>query len=466
MNEVRDLSGLCHIYVEEKRAQTEISRAFELGFDFVAAQGTGTDWGPYYLGNSSSRMLNRIQFKAQAKTIISAALKNKVPFIISTGIPTGKDTHLQEALSIVNDMAKENGLTFKAAVVHGELDKQYLIDKLQSGVKMPRVVDSEYLPEYLDIKDVEKAESIVAQMGPEPIMRALDLGVDGVITGRALDVALHTALPLKLGFDPGLAAHMAKTLECGGFALGDEDPAHFAWGSLKKDHFLIRSLNNELKCTVKSVVGHALYERRDPFREENPGGYLDLTGAQFEQVDEYTVKVWGSKWVPVEPYAIKVEGACLVGYRTVTIAGIREPLLIKHLDDFLKKVRQEVAQAPILKSVQPDKDYTLVFRVYGKNAVLGDLEPSKRVPHEVGLVVDVLAKNEDLADQIVQLAWMRIGFDDYPGRITTAGNFATPYSHHAFRAGPDYRFNVWHLLPLKEPSEPFRTEVCKFPFTK
>ena len=57
--------------------------------------------------------------------------------------------------------------------------------------------------------------------------------------------------------------------------------------------------------------------------EENPGGILDISSANYEQNDEQTVKVSGSRWIPA-PYTLKVEGASQVGYRTICICGIRD----------------------------------------------------------------------------------------------------------------------------------------------
>ena len=51
------------------------------------------------------------------------------------------------------------------------------------------------------------AERIVALIGPEPVMAALDRGVDGVITGRALDIGLFMALPMLRGIPTAVAAH-------------------------------------------------------------------------------------------------------------------------------------------------------------------------------------------------------------------------------------------------------------------
>jgi hypothetical protein len=124
------------------------------------------------------------------RTIILSAKKKGIPFIISTGTPGGGNRQLERSLGWMNDIAKEAGVTIKAAVIPGELDKEYLKQKIRAGAKMRRLVPSSGLPEYLSEEDVEVSTRIAAQMGPEPIMKALDSDVHRVITGHALDMGL------------------------------------------------------------------------------------------------------------------------------------------------------------------------------------------------------------------------------------------------------------------------------------
>src|SRR5438552_3296783 len=67
------------------------------------------------------------------------------------------------------------------------------------------------------------AEHIVAMMGAEPHIAALERGADVVLAGRSSDSALFAAYPLWKGAPPAPAWHMSKTIECG--ALCAERPA-------------------------------------------------------------------------------------------------------------------------------------------------------------------------------------------------------------------------------------------------
>jgi len=109
------------------------------------------------------------------------------------------------------------------------------------------------------------------------------------------------------------------------------------------------------------------------------------------------------------------------------------------------------------------KDYTLLFRVYGKNGVLGEAEPVKQTKsHELGLIVEAIAPQEEVSENVCELAGRKLLHMDYPGRIATAANVAHPYSPTANKLGPVYSWSIWHLLELEDPCEPFHIEVRRF----
>lgn len=426
--------------------------------DVIVAQGTSTDTGPWYLA-TGSLYGGSMGIKRGLKALTLSAKKRGIPFIFSTGAPAGGNRQLEKVLSWVNEIAKEAGVSLKIAVIRGEIEKEYLKKKIRSGIKIRRLVNSDNLSEYLNEKDVADSEHIVAQMGPEPIIKALDLGVDGVITGRALDIGLHMTVPLKEGFDKGLVAHMAKTLECGSQVTVPETLDGVV-GIMRKDHFLVLPTNPKSRCTPVSVTAHAFYERDNPYREENPGGALDISNAKYEQYDERTVKVSGSRWIPA-PYTVKLEGAKRIGYRAISILGIRDERMIKQLDYCLEEARKH-AEAH-LRPLKPGTDYELMYRAYGKNAVLGDREPIKQTKsHEIGLIIEAIAPEAEVAENVSEIAGRKLLHMDYPGRIATAANVAHPYSPTVNNLGPVYSWNIWHLLPLEDPCEPFKIEVRQF----
>ena len=87
---------------------------------------------------------------------------------------------------------------------------------------------------------------------------------------------------------------------------------------------------------------------------------------------------------------------------------------------------------------------------------MGALEPETHArPHEIGLVIDVVAATQELATGIAMFVRGTLQHASYPGIITTAGNMAYPFSPFGIPVGPAYRFAVYHLMPLADPFECF-----------
>lgn len=452
--------------------------------DVIVGQGTSSDDGPQPLG--LDRIVPTFERKRAAEPYITLAKEYGVPFIFSCGYSgCGSDPGFEASLREVDAIARDNHLKLRVAVISGEVNKEYIKAKLAEGVEM-KCCFPEYLfpeldywplriPKYLSPKDVDNSKRIVAQMGPEPIIKALDENVDGVLTGRALDVGLYMAMPLKLGFDKGLAAHMAKIIECGSVCTEPipikppKIPGGDVLATLRKDHFLVTTTDLGRRCTIKSVAAHAFYERVDISKERNPGGYLDLSEAKYEQVDERTVRAWGGKWVE-EPYTVKIEGVKSIGYRFITFSAARDPVLIKNIDYVLDECRTRVRDTYARHGKYSKKDYRIDFTVYGRNGVLGEYEPNpETMPKEIVLASSVIAKTPDLARAISAALGGALAFADFPGRTTTAGNFAyhLPDQLTADKDAEEaYVYNIWHLMPLDNPCEPFRMKIVEFPRSK
>jgi hypothetical protein len=104
-------------------------------------------------------------------------------------------------------------------------------------------------------------------------------------------------------------------------------------------------------------------------------------------------------------------------------------------------------------------DYTLRFRRYGLDAVLGDLEPGRsHPPHEIGLVIEVVAPTQRLAHELVaaSLPYLMHGAH-VPGTAHSA-NAALAYSPAVVDVGETFEWTVWHAVELDDPIEPFRIE--------
>ncbi len=83
-----------------------------------------------------------------------------------------------------------------------------------------------------------------------------------------------------------------------------------------------------------------------------------------------------------------------MGYRTISIAGTRDPVFIKQVDDIIGGVRERVADN--FRSLAGR--YRLLFRLYGRDGVMGQLDPLRGAPcHELGIIIEAVAETQEQA---------------------------------------------------------------------
>ncbi|MDP2952855.1 MAG: acyclic terpene utilization AtuA family protein, partial [Chloroflexota bacterium] len=282
------------------------------------------------------------------------------------------------------------------------------------------------------------------------------------LAGRSSDTSLFAALPVQWGFPHGLVWHLAKLVECGSMIAIPNTAGSAIFATLRDDHFLVEALDAATsRCTTISVAAHTLYENPSPYYVQEPSGTLDTTEAKYEQVNDQTVKVWGSKFIPAEKYTVKLEGVEKMGYRTITIFGIRDPILIDQIDTYLDSIRKTIRLRAASIGISQE-DYSLSFRVYGKNGVMGPMEPVKKTQsHELGVLIQAIAKTEELSRSVLAMARVQALHGSFEGKLCTSGCAAFPFSPSDIAMGEAYRFSVWHLVEPGSPSEMFPVEIVE-----
>ena len=422
--------------------------AFERGLaanpHFIGQDAGSTDMGPYYHGTGAP-FLPLATYRYDLSFMLRAARQRRIPLLVGSALTSGCNSALEQAVQIVRELAREHGLKFRMAVIGAEINKADLKRRMAQARFESLGPREELTADTLDL-----CGPIVAQMGTEPFIRALDAGAEVVIAGRACDDAIFAAMPIMHGFDKGLSLHCGKILECAGLSAIPYDLAEPLLGRVRRDHFEVEPCHPDHRCTTVSVAGHSLYERGDPCMQPGPGGMNDLTDAKFTQLDPRRVKVSGSRFVPDATYRVKLEGAEQVGFRSIVIVGIRDPIMIRQIDSILDAARRRAGER------FQAADIHLTYRIYGKNGVMGELEPDAHlISHELGLVIDVVAPTQDLATGVAMFVRGTLQHASYPGIVTTAGNMAYPFSPFGIPIGPAYRFAVYHLMPLADPCECF-----------
>ena len=420
--------------------------------DLIGVDAGSTDPGPYYLGSGKS-FTDRVGVKRDLRYMLTHGVRAKVPVVIGTAGGSGARPHVEWCREIIEEIAREEGLSFTMGIAYADIDRHTVITAIREGTVSPM----DGLPDLTE-EALAACPYLVAQMGVEPIQKLLAQGVDVVLAGRAYDPVCFSALPILKGYDPALATHMGKILECAAIASTPGSGADAVLGTLTEDSFILQTLNPIRQFTPLSTAAHSLYEKSDPYHLPGPGGTLDLTHVTFTQLEGGRVEVKGTTIVPTDPYRIKLEGSRGVGFRTISIAGIHDPIMIASIDGILVQVKARVDDLLAKEDVQAQ----VHFHVYGKNGVMGALEhAAPAAPHELGIVLEVLAPTQAQADTVCSITRSTLLHYGYEGRIATAGNLAFPFSPSDVRMGECFEFAVYHLMDVQDPAAPFATEVVK-----
>lgn len=422
-------------------------RGVEMAPHVITVDSGSTDSGPQKLA-LGTMTCSREAYVQDLEVLLEASFRNRIPLYISSAGGAGTDAQVDSFVTIIRDIARRRQYRFKLATIHAQIDPDVVLEHLRRGAIAPCGP-----VEMLTEAEVWAASAIVAQMGAEPFLKALDEheDLDIIVAGRAYDPVPIAALGLRAGFDPALCWHMGKIMECG--ASCAEPNGRGIMGVLRRDHFELEPLNPAERCTVQSVAAHTLYEKSHPYRLPGPGGMLDLSESRYEQVTDRRVRVSGSRFEPSVPYTVKLEGARTVACRSIFIAGIRDPVLIGVIDEVVRSVEANVRD---YFAHVPADDYQMIFHIYGKNGVMGDIEPVQdAVPLELCVILEVAAPTQALATAICGRARTQMMHTPYPGKMAHGGNLASPFTPLEIPLGDACRFNVYHLMQVEDPTALF-----------
>ncbi|WP_205473061.1 acyclic terpene utilization AtuA family protein [Nocardioides sp. SYSU D00038] len=431
--------------------EATIERGLALGIDVITIDGGSTDSGPYYLGSSTPKTTAKA-VERDLRSALRAAARADVPLVIGSCGTSGTDTGVDWVAGMVARIQAEEGLGLRVARIYSEQSAADLKEALDAGRIHP-------LPPLGDLtaETLESCTHIVGLMGHEPIVEALRAGAQVVLAGRATDTAVAAAYPLMRGMPAGPTWHAAKIVECGGQATSNPRTGG-VYTVIDATGFTIEPLDPDAACTPISVAAHMLYETADPFEMREPDGTLDVRDATYVAIDERTVRVEGSRFQVADQHTIKLEGARITGYETVSFTGIRDPLILKDIDAWAELmgtvIRDRVAQ--ILGLAQDE--YAFDLRLYGHNAVLGDLEPESGPPREVGAMLLVNAPDQATATAIAKIANPLMLHLPTPS-MDYLPSLAFPSSPAEVERGAAYEFVLNHVVDSITPTAIFRTEI-------
>ncbi|MFI0350221.1 NAD(P)-dependent oxidoreductase [Actinomadura sp. 9N407] len=428
-----------------------IDRGVELGADVIAVDGGSTDSGPYYLGSGTPKT-TAAAVARDLRFLLRASASAGIPLIVGSCGTSGTDSGVDWVAGIVDRVLREEGLDLAVARIYSEQTAADLKERLNEGRIHPLAPTGE-----LDAATLDDCAHIVGMMGHEPIAAALRAGADVVLAGRATDTAVAAAYPLMNGMPAGPTWHASKIIECGGQCTTNPRTGGVL-ATIDRRGFTVEPLDPSAACTPTSVAAHMLYETVDPFQMREPAGTLVVTDAVYTALDDRRVRVEGSRFDTADQYTIKLEGARVTGYETMSFVAIRDPHILARIEEWAALMR-EVLTGRVRQTLdlEPSR-YGVDIRLYGYNAVLEGIDPATGPPREVGVMMLVNAPDQATATAIAKIAnplMLHLPTPDMDHLPSLA--FAT--SPAETERGPAYEFVLHHAVDVDEPTGMFRIET-------
>ena len=420
--------------------------------DYYCCDSGSDDIGPGPLGADKCASHYEWQ-KHDLEIMLLAAREQCVPMLIGSAGDTGSNSRVDMYVRIIQELAIKHKIPkFKLAYFYSEVDKSYLMEKMNEGV----VIEGLDERENLTAEVLNNTDRIVAVAGVHPYIKALDMGADVIIGGRSSDCAIFAAPAIREGFPEDLSYYLGKVLECASFCAEPYGAKESVIGIITHNDGKVTAMHPQQRCTVASVAGHAMYERSNPFYEYVAGGMLNMTNCVYEQYDDKTCRITGPAFIPIDgKVKVKLEGSGIIGEMYIGIAGIRDPYTIKNIDAVIQWAREQVEER-FGKS-----GYQLHYKIFGKNGVMGELEPEKSIKsHELGIIVQGIADTKERAEEITMIGTRQIFYARLPEVKGTAGTAAFLVDE-VLPAKAAYMWTLNHVLPIDDPLELFDVSMTE-----
>jgi len=414
--------------------------------DYYCADSGSDDIGPVPLGADICTSHPNHQ-KHDLELMLLASREQGVPMIIGSAGDTGSNSRVDMYVQFIREIAAKHHLKkFKLCYFYSNVDKEYIRTKMINGEQIEGLNSRHNLT----LEELDATDHIVAVAGVHPFIKCLEMGADVIIGGRSSDVAVFAAPAIYEGFPENLSYYLGKVLECASFCAEPYGAKESVIGTISHEDVKVTAMGPFQRCTIASVAGHAMYERTNPYFEYVAGGKMDMSDCHYEQYDEKTCRITNPKFIPIEgKIKVKLEGSGRVGYRYLGMAGIRDPYTIKNIDKVLDWAKSQI------KERYPDGGYEISYRIFGKNGVMGDLEPIKETKsHELLVVVEGVSKDKATAEEITLIGTRQIFYARLPEVKGTAGTAAfildevTPLSDA-------YTWTMDHTVAVDDPLELF-----------
>jgi hypothetical protein len=159
--------------------------------------------------------------------------------------------------------------------------------------------------------------------------------------------------------------------------------------------------------------------------------------------------------VPAQDLRVKLEGAGKVGERFVGMVGVRDPYTIARIDDVIGWAKAQVRER------FGETGYQLSYTVYGRDGILGAMEPLRHRPgHELCVVVQGVASTKAMAEEVCMIGTRQMFYARLPNVKGTAGGVAFMLDE-VMRASPAYRWTMNHTMRIDDAMELFPVHMME-----
>jgi len=428
--------------------------SFERGLaaepDMVACDSGSCDCGPVPLGSDGTASPLAWQTH-DIEAMLVGARRLGVPMMIGSAGDTGTNSRVDRYLGIVQELARKHKIPrFKLGYFYSEITK----DTVRAKMNTDAVRGLDGRPD-LTASELDATDRIVAVAGVHPFIKLLDMGADVIIGGRCSDCAIFAAPAIRRGYPEALAYFYGKVMECASFCAEPYGGKESIIGEITMEDVKVTAMLPEQRCTVASVAAHSMYERSNPYYEYFLGGHIDMSQCVYEQFDERTTRVTGPRFIPAPELRVKLEGAGKVGERYVGIVGVRDPYTISRIDEVIAWAKAAVRER------FGESGYQLSYTVYGRDGILGDLEPLRHKPgHELCIVVQGVAPTKEMAEEVCMTGSRQMFYARLPNVKGTAGGVAFLLDE-VMPASAAYRWTLNHTMRVDDPLELFPTHLTE-----
>jgi hypothetical protein len=419
--------------------------------DFILADSGSDDIGPGPLGSDTSTSPLDWQ-RHDLEHMLRASRQLGIPMVIGSAGDTGTNSRVDLYVGIIKKLAEKHKIPkFKLGYFYSDVTKDYLKAKMAAGQSIQGL---DGRPD-LTLEELEATDKIVAMAGVHPYIKLLDMGADVIMGGRSSDCVIFAGPAIRAGFPEALSYYLGKVLECASFCAEPYAGKETVIGEISMEDVKVTAMHPNQRCTVASVAGHAMYERSNPFDEFVAGGRLDMSNCRYEQYDDKTTRITGPRFIPSDEFRVKLEGSGKVGERFIGMVGIRDPYTIAHIDQVIQWARDQV------KEKFSESGYELYYHVYGKNGVMGEMEPLKDVrSHELCVVVQGIAPTKEMAEEVCMTGTRQMFYARLPQVKGTAGGVAFLLDE-VLPASPAYRWTLNHTVATEHPLELFPVHLTE-----